>query len=426
MASARLSRSCSSANSVLASSARGLRRRQRRLQGDRQPLRPLDQAVLLQARQAGDVIVQRRDLERDRARIVGIEHRQVAHRRQRRADQIARAIGDLAIDQRQQDVEVFVAGFVIGELPREARGVDGALDAAAHVEEAPAGGAIHVFLRQAGEACQFLQRQFGGADDAVVVVDLQGEALHHLGDDLPGVGRKPLAQRASRYAAPIAPATAPSRICPRLCSASATTFAGLVRVACEVAPQVTRSRWIRSTEGSAVDDPLPGSRIGVAERADQPQRRLGALEIAAEPEQIVGGAARHHAGDAPDPHRVGGRQQRRSRDRLVGEHPDIRRPRAVAHRDGAGIGLFGDPAEAAGHDGPAVGRCGGEHPQHERARREPALLPHRRRRQPHQLLADIIDAAIGDRALCSRSRSAGDNSPASTGPLPEKPGTARP
>ena len=30
----------------------GLRRRQRRLQRDREPLRPLDQAVLLQARQA--------------------------------------------------------------------------------------------------------------------------------------------------------------------------------------------------------------------------------------------------------------------------------------------------------------------------------------------------------------------------------------
>ncbi len=44
-----------------------------------------------------------------------------------------------------------------------------------------------------------------------------------------------------------------------------------------------------------------------------------------------------------------------------------------------------------------MGRCRGKHPQYERARRDPALLPHRRRRQPHQFLADIIDAAIGDR-----------------------------
>ncbi len=175
---------------------RGLGCRQRRLQRHRQPLRPLDQAVLLQARDRRDMVVENGDLKRHRARIIGIEHGEVAHRRQRRADQIARTIGDLAIDQRQQNVEVFVAGLVIGELPREPRGVDGALGAAAHVEEAPACGAIHVFLRQAGEACQFLQRQFGGADDAVIVVDLQGETLHHLGDDLPGVGRKPLAQRA--------------------------------------------------------------------------------------------------------------------------------------------------------------------------------------------------------------------------------------
>ena len=63
------------------------------------------------------------------------------------------------------------------------------------------------------------------------------------------------------------------------------------------------------------------------------------------------------------------------RHRLVGHHPDVGRPRAVAHRDRAGIGLFGDPAEAAGHDGPAIGRRGGEHPQHERARRDAGRCP---------------------------------------------------
>ena len=42
-----------------------------------------------------------------------------------------------------------------------------------------------------------------------------------------------------------------------LCSASATTFAGFARVACEVAPQVTSSRWMRSTEGSVVETRRP-------------------------------------------------------------------------------------------------------------------------------------------------------------------------
>ena len=154
-----------------------------------------------------------------------------------------------------------------------------------------------------------------------------------------------------------------------------------------------------------------------AERAQQPQRRLGALEIAAEPEQIVGGTARHHAGDAPDPHGVARRQQRDGRNRLVRHHPDVGRPRAVAHRYRARIGLVGDPAEAAGHDGPAVARRGREHPQHERARRDAAIVPHRRGRQPHQFLADKVDAAILDRSL-EPFALAGRQFAARIGPLP--------
>ena len=88
-----------------------LRGRQRGLQGDRKTLRPLDQSALLQARQTPDVIVQRGDLKRDRPRIVGIENHEVAHRRQQRADEVTRAIGDLAIRQGEQDIEILAAGW---------------------------------------------------------------------------------------------------------------------------------------------------------------------------------------------------------------------------------------------------------------------------------------------------------------------------
>src|SRR3974390_979551 len=71
-------------------------------------------------------------------------------------------------------------------------------------------------------------------------------------------------------------------------------------------------------------------------------------------------------------------------------------PRTVAHRHRTGIGLFGDPAEAAGHDGPAIGSGGGEYPQHERTRHDPPLVPHRHGRQPHPFLADIVDAPLVD------------------------------
>ncbi len=134
-----------------------------------------------------------------------------------------------------------------------------------------------------------------------------------------------------------------------------------------------------------------------AQCADQADGGLGALQIAAEPEQIVGGAARQHAGDAADADGVDRRQQGRGRNSLVGDHPDVGGHRAVTHRYRARIGPIGDPAEAAGQHGPAIRRCRREHPEHEGTRRDPAVLPHRRRGQPHQLLADIVDAAVADR-----------------------------
>ncbi len=78
-------------------------------------------------------------------------------------------------------------------MSRSSHGVDGALGAASHFEKTPAGGAVHVFLRQSRKARELLQRQFGGTDDAVVIVNLLRKAFRHLGNDLPGIRRKPLA-----------------------------------------------------------------------------------------------------------------------------------------------------------------------------------------------------------------------------------------
>ena len=80
----------------------------------------------------------------------------------------------------------------------------------------------------------------------------------------------------------------------------------------------------------------------------------------------------------------------------VAEHPDVGGFDAFAHRHRARVGLVGNAAEAAGHHAPAVRRRGRIDAQHEGARHEPAVLPARRRRQPHDILADIIDAARGD------------------------------
>ena len=148
-------------------------------------------------------------------------------------------------------------------------------------------------------------------------------------------------------------------------------------------------------------------RVGIdrarAEAAHEPQRRLLALEIAAEPEQIVGGSARQIAEHAHDPHLFRRRQQGRRFDRPVGEHPDVGRFDALAHRHRARVRLVGDAAEAARHHAPALRRRGGVDAQHERAGDKAPFLPARRRRKPHDVLADIIDAARLDRGAQRRA-----------------------
>ena len=110
----------------------------------------------------------------------------------------------------------------------------------------------------------------------------------------------------------------------------------------------------------------------------------------------------------------GRRQQARRLDRLVGEHPDVGRFDAFAHRDRARVRLVGDAAEAAGHHAPAVGRRRRIDAQHERPRRQLAVLPARRRRQPHDVLADEIDAARRRSRARSAARSASASSPPTT------------
>ena len=95
------------------------------------------------------LVIQRRDLEADRTRIERVQHHQVADRGQRHADQVAGAIGDLAVDQVEQQVEVVQGGVVIGQAAHHAAGVHAALDAAAHIQKAPAGDPVHVFRCQA-------------------------------------------------------------------------------------------------------------------------------------------------------------------------------------------------------------------------------------------------------------------------------------
>ncbi len=94
--------------------------------------------------------------------------------------------------------------------------------------------------------------------------------------------------------------------------------------------------------GDAVDD-----------GANQPQRRLGALHVASDPEQIVGGAARQQSAGALHRHPLRGRQQRGLGHRAVRQHPGIGGRGAALQADRARIDIVGDAHEAGGQHLPA-------------------------------------------------------------------------
>ena len=94
-------------------------------------------------------------------------------------------------------------------------------------------------------------------------------------------------------------------------------------------------------------------RIGVdgarAQTAQQSERRLLALEIAAEPEEIVGGAARQVAEHAHDAHLLRRRQQASSTS--TGSSASTQTSAgfdAFAHRNGARVGLVGNAQKPPG------------------------------------------------------------------------------
>ena len=136
-------------------------------------------------------------------------------------------------------------------------------------------------------------------------------------------------------------------------------------------------------------------RVGVYRVAqhhpDHRQQRLAALQIAAEPEEIVGDAAWQRAGVAADMFGIGSREQRYRRDRIGTVNADVGGPAALAQHCRARVGVLADPREAAGQHRPAVlRRARREHAQGERTGGKRVVEHHRHRRKPHYFLSDVI------------------------------------
>ncbi len=155
---------------------------------------------------------------------------------------------------------------------------------------------------------------------------------------------------AADCAAPTRNGSAP--VSSRCCSTAAATSAGRTfSMSSGTASQAPSSATMSALTSRSLWRALGRA---VDQRPHQAQRRLGALDIAAEPEQVGGGAARQRAGRAIDGDPVRRRQQRGRRDRLVRQDPGIAGPPALLQIDGARIEIVGDAHEAARHHPPAV------------------------------------------------------------------------
>ncbi|GJE71932.1 hypothetical protein CHKEEEPN_3484 [Methylorubrum podarium] len=126
---------------------------------------------------------------------------------------------------------------------------------------------------------------------------------------------------------------------------------------------------------------------------DEADHRLRPLQVAPEPEQVVGRPRRQVAGDAADA-RGAGVQEGRRVDRRVGQDPDIRRADAGAHLGRVGAVALGDAAEGARQHPPALRRGGGEDAHDEGPGHQAPVLPSGHGRERRGLLRHPVERAL--------------------------------
>ena len=85
------------------------------------------------------------------------------------------------------------------------------------------------------------------------------------------------------------------------------------------------------------------------EAAQQPDDVFRALDVAAEPEEVLGHAAGKLGGGGLEPDRIRWAQERHRADRTVGEHPRILALAAALHRDDRHVLRARHARQAAGH-----------------------------------------------------------------------------
>ena len=332
------------------------------------------------ARQFAQMAFDRGQLEGAGTRVVFIQQKQIHDGCGLEDIEITRAIGHGAVADLQQGAHVLgFARIRRGHgLADQPGGMPGPLQAPAQIHEQPVGSARHILRRQAGQG--------GGAAHQCVQIKTRRRGLErrlHIGQFLadgqgmngaPGVQRNAVAHRPGGLLHP----------------QQQSLQAAAVARAIDQKLQFVRQRFIvgnfldRRIAGLAEGDqklardfqrPRRLVRDPRRHRAQDAHKALGALGIAAQPEQIVHGAAGRGLAIALDLHRPpAAGQQAEIVHRRGGDHPGILAGSPRLHGKGAGGIIRGDAGQPAGHHNPA-GRCPGrEDAQGDGPRSEHAIL----------------------------------------------------
>jgi len=306
-----------------------------------------------------------------RARVHVVERQQVNDGSARGGDRVAPAVRHDAVADLDRKIERAVRRVRIGEPGQRAGHGDGPFERAADRQEPPAGEAVHVLVHQTGEAADLAQQHAHRAGGVVAGGDALGHAPGGLGKIVqrrPAIDREPVADVAG----------ADDRRVEHADQRRRHRGLGVEADRLEILGEMRAER--RGGVGGFGQPHVVG--------AQQPHRALSALDVAAEPVEVVAGAARQHAGPDPRVGRGGGRQHADRFDPALADHPDVGGGAAALHADGARLRGPADPGEAALHHLPAARRAGEEHAQAHRPRQQPAVDVGRRGREHHRLLAD--------------------------------------
>ena len=322
-------------------------------------------------------------VKQDRARVLPVQRQQINHAVAAGHDGIALAVGHDAVADLEGKIQAAGRGLRIGQQRQQVGHGRGAFQRPPDGQELPAGGAVHVFMHQPGEACNLAQQHAHRQRSIVARRHGAGHAAHRLFQVLqrgPAIDRKAVADAAGR----------PHGMAQRPDQAGGQRLGGVKAVAFEV---------LRDDFAQRV-----GPRRGQAGivGAGQAQQPFAAFHIAAQPVQIVGRPAGQGAGFCPGKGAAGFGQHGIIGHRRVRHDPDIRHRAALPHRDGGGIGRGADPGKTARHCLPALRRAGQKHPDRHRPRNQPAVLPDRRGGQVDQFLPDQ-PRALRDQPVVKRA-----------------------